>query len=679
MKKKILGFTVLALLNFFNAFAQINLDFTTFNYPEETITWGSHTKMTYFIPVDRAILLKNNSIHLDFKTSEVLTRDKSFITLVVAGTPRATKSPGEGDYKVSFTESFEAEDVVSGFLKIEVLNNFSIADDICEIYNEGAFWIRRLNSSFISLDYDKSYSKPITIAEFIPRIEKLLIPENPSYEELNYAAYIKFFFKREWGTELQIENIPQTYNKAHTNSITLSKFEKLPEKIRESAVEDVKSAGLIKLLTLADTLTTGDTGAGNLIQTLLVTGTHLKSFLNASQSLLAKDILQSAYSDTYTVNEGMDMSYKHPSIDQKLNFRQLGVADEITEGIGKLSKEITFSRSLFGADLSELTMQLSFTYRPLKETENAYVNIYLNENLELSEALNTTGKFDRTITFENLNLGKNSQIKVEYYYVPAGGLCIKNPILFYAQINLDRSFIKAAGYSENKDLDFFYYPEILTSNQPPAIYLDMPYDKDHISALSELIKSINSGAYQRAYLYPRIMPADSLKHNGDKFSPIIISSRSGSLTRFDASTANFNLEGDRYNFEKTDYAKYFNLAYSEELGVAQLFKKGAVNAMYMYVPEDKASALEFMVTKLEEQGSQGKGDLILSGDREAFIFDLNTLNSQANKEEIQSNFDVFWSDYRVFVIFALFVIMVVTLIYIFQKSQQSKKNIVNEN
>ena len=77
--------------------------------------------------------------------------------------------------------------------------------------------------------------------------------------------------------------------------------------------------------------------------------------------------------------------------------------------------------------------------------------------------------------------------------------------------------------------------------------------------------------------------------------------------------------------------------------------------------------------------TMARSSVCLASDREAFIFDLNTQNSKANKEAIQSNFDVFWSKYRVFIIFALFVTMVVILIYIFQKSQQSKNNIVNEN
>ncbi|MCC4214423.1 cellulose biosynthesis cyclic di-GMP-binding regulatory protein BcsB [Leeuwenhoekiella parthenopeia] len=679
MKKKQIGFTVLALLSILNVFAQVTLDFTEFNYPEETITWGSHTKMTYFIPVDRTKLLKNNSIHLDFKTSEVLTREKSFITLVIADTPRATKSPDGDDYTVSFTEAFGAKDVVSGFLKIEILNNLSITDDICEIYNEGAFWIRRLNSSYISLDYDQSYITPNTISEFIPRVERLFIPENPSFEELNYAAYTQFFFKREWGKELQIEYIPQSFDTIQANSITLGKIENLPLGIKESVPADLKSKGLIKLLTLSKSGSDAKPNENELIQTLLVTGADLKGFFKAAQSLLAKEITQSAFSTTYLVNEGMDMSYKRPSADRKLNFKQLGVIDEITEGIGKLSKEFTLSRSVYGADLSELTMQLSFTYRPLKENENAYVNIYLNDELELSEALNSTGKFERIVNFENLNLGKNSQFRVEYYYVPAGGLCIKNPILFYAQINLERSFVQAAGYRENKDLDFYYYPEILSTNHPAAIYLDMPYQKDHIPALSKLIGSINPIDNGNSYLYPRIMPADSLKLDEKKYSPIIISSKSGSLTQFNASTENFTLEGNQFNFEKTDYTRYFNISYTDELGVSQLFTKNDVKGLFMFVPEGKASILNFLVEKLKEQGSQSRGDLILASDSEAFVFDLNTLNSQANKEEIQSNFDVFWLNYRVFVIFALFVMMVVTLIYIFQKSQQSKKNIVNEN
>jgi len=174
MKNKILStLAILLVLGSFVAKAQSLYTFTDFDYPKETVTWGSHSKISYFIPVDKAQLLEENELHLDFKVSDVLDIENSFVTLVVADVPVATKSPDNTDYTLSFTFPFDAEDVVSGFLKVDVINNFHI-DNICEIQNESAFWIRRLDSSYIKLDYNNLQSNPQDIANFIPKISYIL-------------------------------------------------------------------------------------------------------------------------------------------------------------------------------------------------------------------------------------------------------------------------------------------------------------------------------------------------------------------------------------------------------------------------------------------------------------------------------------------------------------------------
>ena len=677
--KVLVGLAVFGLLNIFSIRAQKTYEFTDFGYPEETIAWGAHTKVSYFIPVDRTLLLEQNSIQLDFKTSQAIEASKSFVTLIVADTPLATKSPLEEDHSLSFTVPFDADDIVSGYLKIEVLNNFSITGDVCELYNEGAVWVRRLASSSITLDYDKSYKRPKTIAQFIPKVDQLLIPENPSYDVINYAAYIQFFFEREFGKPLKIDSIPAVYSAQHSNSITLSEFEKLPVTLQTATTIEPQSDGLIELHTLDSLENASADATPSPVQTLVVTGTSTSSFNKAAQSLLDLDILQSAYTSRYSVKEGIDMTYTGLSIDQEVNLKQLGVQQEVTEGIGKLTKEFNLSRAVFGPSLTELEFNLSFKHRPINEQEQAYVNIYLDNVLKFSEALDHTGAFEESLVFEKLNLDKNTSVKVEYYYVPAGGLCIENPVSFYAQLDLENSNFKAISYQEDEDLDLFNFPENFLT-EAPAIYLDIPFNRDQITALSTLIGFMNPNPKSSRHVFPKIFPVDSLKTKTLHYNPIIISSKSQSITEFAAtSKPYFELNAAYYEFEKDDYSRYFDLAYADAIGTNQLFKIGDARAMFMYVPNGDAAILDLLITTIDKDDSYKRGNLVLASADEAYVFDLKNTDGIVNKDDIQSKFDIFWSNYRVFIIFGLFILMIVILIYIFQKSQESKKNIVDEN
>ena len=107
-------------------------------------------------------------------------------------------------------------------------------------------------------------------------------------------------------------------------------------------------------------MTVNDTDSISQAQSLIVTGSDKVGFKKAAETLLSKDIISSAYSKSLAVSSGMDMSYPIVKNDRQVSLRKLGVADEITEGIGKLTKDITLPRSIFGSKLLELELELNF-------------------------------------------------------------------------------------------------------------------------------------------------------------------------------------------------------------------------------------------------------------------------------------------------------------------------------
>ena len=664
------------LLCNFNTAAQEEYSFSDFNYPEESVTWGAQSRSSYFIPVNADQLLPGNSLKLEFKTSEVLDPTESFVTVLINDIPLSTKSTGNNGAVLSFSLPFTAKDISSGFLKIDVINDFAISDDICETYNEDAFWIRRLATSRLSLNYKKPKKvQSRYISDFIPKTKSILIPNSPSTELIQYATYIQFYFREKLEIDLEVKTFKDSLNKSMDQGILLATQNELPSFLPKILPSQTKDDGWVQLYSSKidsisrDSLST--------IQTLVVTGANIEGFEKAAQSLLDIDMLKSAYTTSYKVERGKDLFPSHSPQDRKLSLKKLGVQEEKTEGIGKLIKEITIPRAVFGFSPSLLELQLVLVHRPLKDSENAYLNVYFDNVLKHSQKLDETGNLSKLFAFNNLQLNRTSTLKIEYYYVPAGGLCVENPTSFYAQLDLNQSFIRASGIQENNNLTFLNFPENFIDKKS-TIYLDLPFQKEQISSFSQFISALNPTSRTNDYYYPKILPLDSLQTHPEDRNLIIISSKQESLDRLNETNPYLDLSDGKYSFNKENFTKYFKLDYTDKIGVNQLFKTNSSNGMHLYVPDGKSEVLNELLEGIYNSQISNTGDVILASDKSSYFFNLTDSVNRTSNTEIQSDFDLFWKKYRIFVIFGFLILMIVLLIYIFQKSQESKKNIVDE-
>ena len=176
--------------------------FTDFDYSIETVTWGSNSRISYFIPINEKRLLKNNKIVLHLETSEVLDKDTSFITVITADTPVSTKRPSQ-ENMVEFNIPIFKKDITNGFIKLDIICDLSINDEYCELYNQGALWVKRTSSSYILLNYEKDSDYLSKISSYLKKTKKLYLPKNPTLSEIQYASYIKFFHEAYMNKELR--------------------------------------------------------------------------------------------------------------------------------------------------------------------------------------------------------------------------------------------------------------------------------------------------------------------------------------------------------------------------------------------------------------------------------------------------------------------------------------------
>ena len=649
--------------------------FTDFNYSEETVTWGSQSRISYFIPVDKERLMDGNKLVLNFETSEVLDRDNSFVTLMIGNLPISTINPSENN-SIDLSVPIAPKDITNGYVKIDVISDLSINDDYCQLYSQGALWIKRTSASYIFLNYEKPPKTFSKISDFIKKTERLLLPEDPSLLEIQYASYIKFYHQAFMDKDLEVDLIPDSLTAKVDNSLILGKMENLPGMYAPNDISSIgPDNGKVGLRRFQRTLKETDSTVYH--QALIITGNKDTGFEKAAQSLLDKDILNSAFTSSYEVYEGKDLLEYENEIVKKITLRELGVEEELTDGIGRLSKEIRVNGSIFGMGISSLQFNLALDHRPVKETENVYVNIYVDDVLKYSQELDETGTFNDTIELEHIELNKINTIKVEYYYVPEGGFCKEDPATFYAQIDLDKSVLSVSSYYKKEERNFFYFNHNFRE-AAPKIYYDLEFQKENVETLSQLIDLINPIKTEDRIIYPEMAKMELLKAHIDQHNSMILTSETRSLNEFAENREFLSFQDGKYDFRIQDLKDHFKLDYTDKIGVNQLFEHASLSHMYCYVPEKDPEIFDQLIDALVGQSINNTGDLILADGDEAYFIDLRNNTDYLSDTDVNSDFDKFWMKYRVFIIFGAAILFLVLLIYIFQKSQESKKNIVDD-
>lgn len=665
------------LSSFFKISAQKSFNFSDFDYPTETVINGQQGKTSFFIPLEEGTFLKDSKVSLNFVVPEVVNHDRSFITVALAGIPLVTKSPDEKTHEVNIELDLDSKYVSSGFLRIDVFTNLKINDELCEIYNEGVFWVRMLSSSKLIFK-DKALEKkvviPKNISESIDVINQIIIPENASINTLAYSSYIKFYFSRVFNKELEIKTFGNENLNTLDQSLVFGDLKELPELYQDLINEQNYDLddGIVQLQIVEDD------NEEVYQRNLIVTGYNNKAIEKVVEFILTEDMLRSSFTSSLAVKKGRDLTRNRKVIEfENINFSRLGVSEELIEGIGKLTREVNIPRSYFGSSVKKMELNLDLTHRPVNSKESAYLNIYFDEVLKKSFKLDNKGDFKTSLVIEDFEIKRENVIKIEFYFVPQGGMCMANATAFYAQINLEKSYLRPVSYFDTPKLNYFYFPENFQNNDI-NIFTDAKSTPENIEVFSELLSIINPGNLSNNdFSYPLIKPVDSLNLDKSDESKIIILNEPQQLeNRFNKNAfVNFNDEVVDYRSEV--YKNFFDIDYKKDLGFNQLFYFNQNPVMLITNPTNDPKVFKQLISGMRGQYLSNTGNVIVANSTSNYFFNSTDTMEKDSFETEQTSFELYWDKYRIFFVFALFLLLLVLLIYIFSKSKESKNNILD--
>lgn len=665
---------------FTNAFSQVSFSFEDFDYPTETIINGQQGKTSFFIPIADNTFLSDSKIKIDFLVPEILQHERSFITVALNGVPMTTKSPDKNNHRVEVELSLNRSYVSSGFLRVDVYTNLKVSDELCEVYNEGVFWVRILSSSSITFknqNINSSVFLPKDISECVSIINKIIIPSNPSLETFSFATYLKFYFERKLGKKVVIDSFENSDFQAVDASIILAEYENLPEYFKNLVpIQNFEDSDGI--ITLHSAENNNDGIDKSYQRNLIVTGETKKAFTKAASFALSKDMMGASLTNSVAVKQGRDLSISNTIVEfKKINFKELGVSNELIEGIGKMAREVNIPRSYFGSNVKKLELNLDIAFRPVDISENAYLNIYFDDVLKESFQLDNKGKFTSTMIIDDIEIKKENVLKVEFYFVPEGGMCIANASSFYAQLNTVKSSLRPVSYANTPTLNYFYFPENFQENQT-IIYVDLANKFESVEPLADLISILNPGNLNdNDFNFPVIEHIDKLSLNDSNESRIILVEDILVLEEQLTKDAYVKFNSNLVDFKSDVFTNFFNVSYADDLAFSQLFYYQSSPTLLFLNPTKNKKSLAQLINGMKGHYLTNTGNIIVANDSKYYFFNTTDTSATQDIDAQKSNFEIYWNKYRLFFVFALFLLMLVLLIYIFTKSKESKKNIID--
>jgi hypothetical protein len=225
---------------------------------------------------------------------------------------------------------------------------------------------------------------------------------------------------------------------------------------------------------------------------LFVTGGDDPGYEKAITALGNMNVLNSTYGDYLLIQTAQNTFAK--TLDEnrsKLSLKQIGGISDFLSGIGSLKSAYTFKNSDFSFTPKEVEIRFVANYSALNPGDRGFFNIYLNGLLISSEKLDGTGKLNSAITINRYQHHKYNTLEAEFRFYPTSGHCKDSFTNFFAEVDVDKSYLESKNPFVTTDLSFYQYPEAFNTGTT-RIIVTRDYAKYAAGAMGEIIYELNN-------------------------------------------------------------------------------------------------------------------------------------------------------------------------------------------
>jgi hypothetical protein len=676
------------------SFSQTIMSFKAMGHNDDEPIFGMSGASSFYFKITPQYEVAGSKLVIYFEPSQALIRDRSYINLFVGSKPvysaRLTK---DSIQKITLTLT-KADVSADNYLKITLKTLLTITDDPCRDLDNPAMWLKIKNYSYLSLiKSNKNFFNNINISNCFDSKTAIVYNSNPSLHDLKAVAWAYSRLK-----------------KTQTKNIGVFEIGKLPDSVRNYIIvgsmptlrDDKRSLvkvtpqanqGLLylhkSLTTVVDTITRMVDVKGKLTpvktvsqepvptEILFVTGGDDAGYEKGITTLGNMNVLNSTFGDYLLINKAQNTFFKTTDENRsKLSLKQIGGVSDFLSGIGSLKSAFNFKNSDFSFTPKEVEIRIVANYSSLNPGDRGFFNIYLNGLLLSSEKLDASGKLNTSVTINRYQHHKYNTLEAEFRFYPNNGNCKNSFTNFFAEIDVDKSYLESKNPFITSDLSFYQYPEAF-NNGTTRIVVSRKIAKYAAGAMGEIIYELNNNI--NANNFPEFMYSEDVLANPSELKKnniIALLAKDDPLFKrreFPDAPIQFDRDFRLYHTDNNDVV--YSLSDTTSNGLAQIFYGRSNNATLVLTATGKHLSEAFLAASksITEQLSTLSSNVCISDvNNNKYLFNINKSSENLEYIDTKSALTRFWDSYNLYILLGILVLILLSFLYIRSRVQKSQ-------
>ena len=673
------------------------ITFKSLGRDDDAIT-GMSGSSAYYVKIDPFMEMNGSKLVLFFEPSQALIKDKSYINVLINDKPAySARLSKDSIQKVTLNLSRNDLSPDRRYVKIQVRTLLTITDDICHDLDNPAMWLKVKGNSYLALNKSNTnFFNNVNISNSFESKTAIVYPANPTLHDLKAVAWAYARLKKSDIKNVQVVEAGHLPDTIHNYIMVGSIGQIAADKRNLIKINPGSGQGLFYLhkavISVTDTVTNLVTVNGQImparsVQThqvpeeiLFVTGGDEPGYEKTITALGNMNILNSTFGDYLLINNATNNFFK--TIDEnrsKLTLRQLGGLTNFASGVGSLKTVYNFKNSDFSFTPKEVEIRFVANYSALALSDRGYFNVYLNGMLISSEKLDASGKLNTSVTINRYQHHKYNTLIAEFRFHPTSGNCTSSFTNFFAEIDVDKSYLESKNPFISNDLSFYQYPEAFNSGTT-RIVVSRDYAKYAAGAMGEIIYELNNNI--NANNFPEFIYSDDLKNNkGDlkKYNIVALLSRNDPLIEeFPDAPIKFDHDFRLYNNNNNEVV--YTVSDSVSNGLAQIFYGRSNNACLVLTATGKNLSNAFLAASrsiTEQLSTLSSNVCIADVNNNKYLFNISKSSENLEYVDTKSALSRFWENYNLFILLGILILILVSFLYVRFKVQKSQE-IINE-
>lgn len=674
---KFLSLLALALLLTTTSIAQSVVSFKAMGHDDEPI-YGMIGASSFYLKISPLVEMKGSKLVLYIEPSQALIKDHSFVNVVINERP-AYSARLTQDSVEKITVNLTPEDISPDkFLKVQIKTLLTVSDDKCKDLDNPAMWVKVKDYSYLSLvKTTGNFFSNVNISNCFESKRAIVYPDNPSLHDLKAVAWAYSRLKKALNRDIKVYTY-STLPDSIKNYIMVGNMASLPaDKKAMINVTPQNNQGLLflkKALVSYQDSAAKTKGAPIPGEILFVTGGNDVGYEKTITTLGNMNILNSSFGEYLLIDNAQNNFFKSVEENRsRLTLRQIGGAPNFMSGIGSLTNIYSFKNSDFSFTPKEVELRFVGNYSSLSPGDRGYFNIYLNGMLISSERLDASGKLNTSVTINRYQHHKYNTVEAEFRIYPSSGNCINSFTNFFAEIDVDKSYLESKNPFITNDLSFYQYPEAFNTGTT-RIVITKEYSKFAAAAMGEIIyelnNNINANNFPEFVYSDSVTPADLKKYN----IVALLSQADPLMDNFPDAPIKFNQKFRLYNNENNKVV--YSLSDSVSNGLAQIFYGRSNNAVLVLTAtgNDKADAFTAASKSITEQLSTLTSNMCISDvNGNKYLFNINKSSDNVDYFDTKSALTRFWETYNLYILLGILMLILMSFLYVRSRVQKSQE------